>query len=160
VNEVFKIARLKYFIIAAVPVLLAGLIVPFSVGADKTVADSWDTGVVPGYSVALLIEGLNMPTGVAVSGEMIWVAELAYGGDPREDDGYPAEVREMDRHGDDDEVRTILRSGDLGPGEFISPVTDIEYDDEWLWMTHRLMVAEGKFATGVSRFRPEEPVDT
>ncbi len=139
--------------VAVVVLATGGSIAAVSAQSDP-VAPS---GQASGYSVVLLVEGLEFPVAAALSPGMIWVAEAGESGQ-REDTTYsPARIREVTW---DSEVTTILTGDDLAWGVLAPPIIDIEYCEGWLLVTHRQIDLTGNWVTAISRFQPDDPIFT
>src|ERR1043165_9210235 len=88
----------------------------------------------PGYFLAPLAMGLDFPTALASSSDMVWVSEA--GAFP----GFVPKVKQIDLKGN---VTTILSADQLPSGTFEGPLTDVTFHDGWLWVTHRQMGVNG-----------------
>src|ERR1041385_7028262 len=105
----------------------------------------------PGYFLAPLAMGLDFPTALASSGDMVWVSEA--GAFP----GFVPKVKQIDLKGN---VTTILSADQLPSGTFEGPLTDVTFHDGWLWVTHRQMGVNGWLVGAISKFDPSAPVGT
>lgn len=105
----------------------------------------------PGYVLEPLVVGLNFPTAIAFSGSRTWVAESGIL------PASPPQVREIHRNG---AVTNVLSAGQLSPGSIVFPLTDITFQDGFLWIAHRQIGVNGWDVGAISRFDPDDPVGT
>lgn len=54
----------------------------------------------------------------------------------------------------------VLSADQLGAGQLAGPLTDVTYDQGWLYITHRQLGANGWLVGAVSRFRAADPAGT
>lgn len=107
--------------------------------------------VAPGYFLTPIVSDLNFPTAVAFSSERIWVSEAGIL------PGAPPIVKEVQLNGD---TQVVLSATLLPEGQLLGPLTDVTYQEGWLWVTHRQTGANGWMVGAISRFQPDDPVNT
>jgi len=105
----------------------------------------------PGYFIAPLAMGLDFPTALATSRDMVWVSEA--GAFP----GFLPKVKQIDLNGN---VTTILSADQLPSGMLEGPLTDVTFHEGWLWLTHRQLGVNGWFVGAISKFDLADPVGT
>jgi hypothetical protein len=127
---------------------------PRGADADRSHAQGFGTvvnaKVPPGYFLVPLATRLDFPTAVATSTDQIWVSEA--GVTP----GATPKVKRIDAGG---HVTTILDGAALG-SRFMGPLTDVTFQDGWLWVTHRQAGVNGWAVGAISRFQPDDPTGT
>src|SRR5215208_6497537 len=104
-----------------------------------------------GYFLRALATGLDFPTALASSEDMMWVSEA--GAFP----GFLPKVKQIDLEGN---VTTILSADQLPTGTFEGPLTDVTFHDGWLWVAHRQVGVNGWLVGAISKFDPSDPMGT
>ena len=128
--------------------LLTILFLPVALLAQTRTVPS-NVRVQGGYSMTAIATGLSFPTAVAYSHNRIWVSEAGL--------GTPPAVVEIENNFN---TSTIL-SGDMLPsGRFLGPLTDVTFHKGWLYVTHRQLASSGWVVGAISRFKPDDPVNT
>lgn len=104
-----------------------------------------------GYFMETVKTGFDYPTGVAWNGERWWVAEAGH---------LPMLEPRVKTFTLDGDVEIILQASDFPSGELLGPLNDITFHDGWLYISHREVGVNGWFVGAISRFRPNDPIDT
>ena len=119
--------------------------------SDKKIPKVPNVTLPAGYFMRSLATGLDFPTALASSEDLIWVSEA--GAFP----GFLPKVKQIDLKGN---ITTLLSADQLPTGSFEGPLTDVTFNNGWLWVTHRQVGANDWLVGAISKFDPSDPVGT
>ncbi len=107
-----------------------------------------------GYDLRLGVGGLNYPSGITFGEGRAWVSEAGF-------PGVPPTIKEITLPQTGEGTATvILAPGMFPPGAVLPPFTDVTYRDGLLWLSHRQVGANEWMVGAISRFDPDDPVNT